>query len=111
MANQSQNEVTNTPTQSTMRVIAARIKILRLLSLAGMALFLFVGTVHADILVSNYYNNTVGKYYDDGTVNSLNFLPGNYAEGVQCVKLTSNEVYVANQKSPTIGVYNLTTDS
>ncbi len=67
MANQPQNQPTINRPQSTMRVIAARIKLIRLLSVAAVALFLFAGTAHADILVSNYTGSSVDKYLDDGT--------------------------------------------
>lgn len=93
-----------------LKTIATRFAALPLVLLLVVCLFVLAGTVHADIFVSNYYNNSVGKYHDDGTDNILNFLTGAAtAEGVQCVKLTSNEVYVANANSPTIRVYNLTT--
>ena len=93
-----------------LQTIAAGFAAVPLLLLLVVSLFVLAGTVHADVFVSNYNNNTVGKYYDDGTVNSLNFFQGaTTAEGVQCVKLLSNEVYVANANSPTIRVYNLTT--
>jgi hypothetical protein len=94
-------------------VNAARINVPHLLSIVAVALFVLVGTAHADIFVSNYFYNTVGKYYDDGTVIKLDFLPGaTAAEGVQCVKLSSNRIYVASfdpAEAGLIKVYNLTT--
>ena len=111
MAHQLQTSPKLNPRQSTMRVIAARIKVVRLLSAAAVALFLFVGTAHADIFVSNYDHGSVDKYYDNGHINVPDFLPGAaHAEGIQCKKLSTNEVYVAHfTGDPTIGVYNLTT--
>src|ERR1019366_3487361 len=47
MANQFQTEPRLNPRQSTMRVIAARVNVLRLLSVATVALFLFLGAAHA----------------------------------------------------------------
>ncbi len=109
MANKPQSELTINPRQTVMQVIAARINVVRLLSAAAVALFLFVGTAHAQILVSNYDNSSVDKYFDDGT-HRVQFLTGAaFAEGVQCVKLTSNEVYVASATDNKIRVYNLTT--
>jgi hypothetical protein len=106
MASQSRHDLKSW----MLKTIAAGFAALPLVLLLVVCLFVLAGTVHADIFVSNYYNNSVGKYHDDGTDNILNFLTGAAtAEGVQCVKLTSNEVYVANANSPTIRVYNLTT--
>jgi hypothetical protein len=93
-----------------LKTIAAGFAAFPLSLLVVVSLFVLADTGHADILVSNFHSGSVGKYYDDGTVNTLDFLQGAAsAEGVQCVKLTSNEVYVAAANSPTIGVYNLTT--
>ena len=109
MAHQSQTSPKLNPIQSIVREVAPRVKALQLLSAAIVALFL-VAPVRADILVSNYNAGTVDKYNDDGTINKLGFLSGaTTAEGVQCVKLTSNEVYVASVGSPMIRVYDLTT--
>ena len=110
MANQSQTKPTLNPKQSTMRVIAARIKVLRPLSVVAVALFLSVGTVHANILVTNYHTGYVELWSDDGLVDiNSHFINvvGGRTEGLQCVKLLSNEIYVANAGNNHIGVYYL----
>ena len=109
MANQFQTEPTLNPQQSTRRVVAARIKVLRLLSVAAVALFLLVGTAQADIFVSNYGTHYIEKWDDSGHVINARFIFANGAsEGIACVKLMQNRIYVANN-SPTIGVYDINT--
>ncbi len=78
---------------------------------ATVASFLLVPTVRADILVSNYNAGSVDKYNSDGTHPVLGFLAGaSFAEGVQCVKRSSNEIYAVGGSRPTpIKVYDLTT--
>jgi WD40 repeat protein len=109
MANQSQTGSTLNPKESTMRVIAARIKVLRLLSVAVVALLFLAATAHADIFVANFGDGTIKRFDDAG-----NLIPGTYitglgsSEGVACIKLSSNELYVANN-SGTIHVFDLAT--
>jgi hypothetical protein len=108
VANQSQTKPTPDPKQSTMRAITARIKVLRLLSVAAAALFLLVGTIHANILVTNYHTGYVELWSDDGTLINSHFISvGASTEGLQCVKLSSNQIYVANANNNHIGVYYL----
>ena len=112
MAHQSQTKPTLNPKQSTMRVIAARIKVLQLLSVAAVALFLLVGTAHADIFVSNYGTGYIEKWDDSGHVINSQFINtggAQRAEGLACVKLMKNKIYAANANSNMIGVYDITT--
>ena len=107
MANQSQTKPTLNPRQSTMQAIASRIKVVPLLSVTTVALFLLVGTVHADIFVSNYGTGYIEKFDDSGQLINAQFInAGGSSEGLACVKLTKNEIYVANNGS-TIGVYDI----
>jgi hypothetical protein len=107
MANEHQTGPTD-PNQSTTQVIAARVKAFGLLPVAALVLLLFVGTLHADIFVSNFGNGTIERFNDAGQ-QPTTFVSGlGGTEGVSCVKLSSNELYAANNGS-SIHVYNLTT--
>lgn len=113
MANQFQNNLTINPRQAIMRVIVEKIKVLHLLSVVAVALFLFVGIAHADILVTNHYTGYVENCKDDGSFCNTTFMhvagSGNTLEGLQCVNLSRNEVYIADDLTETVQIFSLLT--
>src|ERR1019366_4425729 len=122
MANQFQTEPRLNPRQSTMRVIAARVNVLRLLSVATVALFLFLGAAHAQtsgpcntaqsycLFVSDFHNGTVQLWKDNGTVGNHSFLQGaGGGEGISCLSGSANVMYTAPQFATNISAWNLTT--
>ena len=60
----------------TLKVTSPTARLMRLLFVAVIASFVFVGATHADILVSDSTKGTVNKYYDNGTINAPGFLMG-----------------------------------
>jgi hypothetical protein len=122
VANQSQTKPTLNPKQPTMQAIAARVNVLRLLSVATVALFLFLGAAHAQtsgpcisgqsycLFVSDFHNGTVQLWKDDGTVGNHSFLQGSGGgEGISCLSGSANVMYTAPPFGNNISAWNLTT--
>ncbi len=90
------------------QIIAVAAKTLPTLLIAVLACLVVVPSVQADILVANHTTGYIELYSDDGTLKNSMFIQGvTAAEGLQCVKLSSNEIYVANSRNNYVGVYYL----
>jgi len=92
------------------KIAVIAVQILPLLPLVLVPALLLVGTSRADIFVSNYAPGNVVRCHDDGT-SCTTFVSGvGTAEGVRCVKLSSDVMYVADNGA-TIGLYHLSDGS
>lgn len=103
MATRSRTDVQS----MTSRTLAATINSLPRLALMVAALLLFAGAAHAQVFVSNYGSGYVENCTEDGASCQTHFIDSQgYSEGIACVKLSSNKMYVANNGN-VIYVYTL----
>jgi hypothetical protein len=96
---------------SMRHLIISVLALLARLSVVAVALFLFVGAVHADILVSDHNNGYVEKCSDDGKVCNQTFIAVDAnqvsSEGVSCVNRSTNRIYAADGRTHEIQAYYL----
>ncbi len=83
----------------TARTMAASSRALVPLSVIAAALFFLAGSAHAQVFVSNYQSGYVEKCTEDGASCVSMFNTNSSTEGIACVKLTNNKIYVADNSN------------